>query len=279
MDAPVRITTPLARELLRKRYPSPEWALMDEVAPSTGGGTGYADAVAVNLWRSGGHAVHGHEIKVSRSDWLRELKQPGKADPVMAYCDFWWLVCPKDVADESEIPLTWGWMVPQSNGFRIARKAPRLQPKPLDRAFFASIVRRGFEASESIARGLVADEMNRVRQTSQKAIDDGIAAGTRHIREEIESLRAQLVELKQHTGIEIGRYSSIDIGVLKLAQSLHRLNGYGDKVMFSRLLAMADGLEKAAAQVRKACAESDPEAPPAAEVPAPTQRHRDQQNA
>lgn len=252
--AAASVSTQSVRELMKKRYPAPEWALLEEVAPHTGGGTGYADAVAINLWRSSGHAIHGFEIKTSRSDWLRELKQPAKADPVMQYCDFWWLVSPRDAAQESEIPLTWGWLVVQSNGFRVARKAARLEPKPLNRGFFASLVRRGFEASQSIAAGLVRDELNHIRKTSQQTIDDGVKSGTRHIREELDALRAQVADLKAHTGIEIGRYTSIDIGTVKMAQALRRLQGYGDKVMFSRLIDMAAQLESAAAEVRKACA-------------------------
>lgn len=248
-------STSTVRDLMRKRYAAPEWALMEEVAPVTGGGTGYADAVAVNLWHSGGHAIHGFEIKSSRSDWLRELKQPGKADPVMRFCDFWWLVSPKDVASEAEIPLTWGWLVVQANGLRVARKAPRLEPKELNRGFFASLVRRGFESSDRIAEDLVRDELTRMRQESKQAIDDGIKQGTRYIREELESVRAQLVQLKEHTGIEVGQYSSLDIASIKLAQALKRLHGYGNNAMFSRLLDMAGQLENAADGIRKACAE------------------------
>lgn len=72
-------------EMLRRKYPSPEWAFMQEVAPRPIGGR-YADVVAVNLWSSRGYAIHGFELKVSRSDWLRELKQPEKAEPIFRYC-------------------------------------------------------------------------------------------------------------------------------------------------------------------------------------------------
>ena len=97
------------KALLRNRYPIDEWALAFEVAPETGGGTRRADAVAMNMWRSRGHAIHGFEFKVSRSDWLRELKDPSKADAVAQYCDYWWLVVDGDhILKENELPEGWG---------------------------------------------------------------------------------------------------------------------------------------------------------------------------
>jgi len=47
-----------------------------------------ADYVAMDLWPSKGLALHGHEIKVSRSDWLRELKEPEKAAEFIPWMNF-----------------------------------------------------------------------------------------------------------------------------------------------------------------------------------------------
>lgn len=53
--------------------------------------------------------ILGFEVKVSRSDWLSELKKPEKADSLARYCDRWYLVIsdPKIVKD-GELPPTWG---------------------------------------------------------------------------------------------------------------------------------------------------------------------------
>lgn len=87
------------------------------------------DFLAVACWQSLGFAVHGHEIKVSRSDWLRELKKPHKARFSMARCDYWWLAAPPGVAKPEEIPLGWGFIELGPNGFRVIMKAPRLRTK------------------------------------------------------------------------------------------------------------------------------------------------------
>ena len=100
------------RELLRKRYPSQAWALMWEVGDATGARhSRWADALAMSLWPTHGLRLHGFEIKVSRGDWLRELKDPSKAEAIAQYCDHWWLVTADDsIAKKEELPPNWGWM-------------------------------------------------------------------------------------------------------------------------------------------------------------------------
>lgn len=52
-----------------------------EHAPTTAfGASAIADLIVVDCWRGRDiHPILGHEIKTARSDWLRELHNPGKA--------------------------------------------------------------------------------------------------------------------------------------------------------------------------------------------------------
>jgi hypothetical protein len=65
---------------LRKKYPAAAWAFLEQVANGTGYAKKYrwADALAMGLWPSRGMELHGIEVKVSRSDWLRELENPAR---------------------------------------------------------------------------------------------------------------------------------------------------------------------------------------------------------
>src|ERR1700722_2637360 len=98
--------------MLAARYPSPEWATFFEVQNGTGWEHNRpgkkarrADALAFGIWPSRGYAVHGFEIKRSRSDWLRELTDVAKADAIGSFCDRWWLVvADTKVALDSEGP-------------------------------------------------------------------------------------------------------------------------------------------------------------------------------
>lgn len=85
------------------------------------------DALAVDLWPSSGHVIHGFEVKVSRSDWLTELKDPEKAEAFKPYCDHWWLVTPTADIVRGDLPRGWGHLVATPAGsLRVRAAAPKL---------------------------------------------------------------------------------------------------------------------------------------------------------
>lgn len=146
MTAP-RYTSADVRKAIKARYSAPEWATFFEVANGTGStGTNYADALAMNLFPSRGLRLHGFEIKVSRSDWLGELKKPHKSDAIQRYCDHWWIVTPADIVKDGELPPTWGHLVLKGNGLNCVVKAPQLDRQPWEPAFLAALLRRAHEA-------------------------------------------------------------------------------------------------------------------------------------
>ncbi|MDD5013815.1 MAG: hypothetical protein PHW73_01770 [Atribacterota bacterium] len=131
---------------LRAKYPYPENAFISEFR----GGTGWeresrADAIAMNLWPSKGLELIGFEIKTSRQDWLRELKNVKKCEPIKNFCDRWYVVYDEQgiIVDwKDEIPEDWGLMyLAYNDKFVIKKEAPKLNPKPIDRLFLASIMR------------------------------------------------------------------------------------------------------------------------------------------
>lgn len=246
--APVVLNTPHARAMLRKRYAVPEWAFMEEVAPATGGGTRYADGIAVNLWQSRGHAVHGFEIKVSRSDWLRELKDPAKAEPLYRYCDHWWIVAPRGIVKDGELPPTWGLLELRESSLVQIVAAPRLEPQPIGRSFFASLMRRGFEQLDSLAELKVREARNEVEKRVREATEQRVRDSTRELQE----LKGQLAKFEAETGLTFNRYSGPPIGTIRLAQKLQLLDGYRGDGSLARLSQIAGELERAASTVREA---------------------------
>lgn len=84
-----------------------EWFIGKEL--SDGAQRRRIDVVAINMWLSRGRRVIGHEVKVDRADWLKELRQP-KADPWFAVCDEWFIVAPQGVLHEHEVPQNWGYL-------------------------------------------------------------------------------------------------------------------------------------------------------------------------
>lgn len=101
--------------LLRERHTRPgnggggEFAFLTHVRNRAGfNATRTFDAVAINLWPSKGLTIEIFEVKVSRSDWLRELKKPDKAAPALALGDYFSVVAPAGCVKPDELPERWG---------------------------------------------------------------------------------------------------------------------------------------------------------------------------
>lgn len=107
------------RQVMRRRWNRDTgYALAFEVADQCGyDATRRLDAVAIGLWTSTQLQVHAFEIKVSRADLLRELRNPGKALTAARFCDTFSLVVPKGVrVGIDALPPEWGL-------YRILHKA------------------------------------------------------------------------------------------------------------------------------------------------------------
>ncbi|MDH5667852.1 MAG: hypothetical protein OEY86_07575 [Nitrospira sp.] len=188
----------IERELI-KRYPSGEYAYFSQVRNGTGftKDTRTADAMCLSLWPSRGLELSGFEIKVSRSDWLSELKDPKKADELSQYCDYWYIVAPADIVPISELPATWGLMAWNGKRWKVTHANRRLTPIPLDRSFIASLAR-------NFASGMVpASQITNL--ASEQAQELARMAGIRQERElkELQDLKNRVVEFEKESGVRI----------------------------------------------------------------------------
>lgn len=134
--------------LLRARYSpingnGPRYVYAAEVRNRAGfDATRTADFIAMDLWPSKGLALHGHEVKVSRSDWLRELKEPEKAEAFRPYMDFWWLVvADRAIVRDGELPDGWGLLAPAGPWLRVVVTAPRQKAEPMPKSMMAAFLR------------------------------------------------------------------------------------------------------------------------------------------
>lgn len=103
------------------------------------------DAVALNAWPSRGMELHGIEIKVSRGDWLRELRDPVKTEIIRSNVDRIFVAAPEGVVrpdlDGDVLGSEWGW-IDQAGTVRV--QSPDLTPiggPTLPRPFVAAMVR------------------------------------------------------------------------------------------------------------------------------------------
>lgn len=151
----MRLTERDVLDLLHQRYSalsmgSRRFACAEQVPSWVGwkhpqGGYGNprrADFIAQDCLPHKGLLLHGHEVKVSRSDWLTELRDPLKAETVKRYCDRWWLVVSDKDIVRDDLPDGWGLLAPDRTGrLRVFRSAPPLTPEPTPPAFRAALMR------------------------------------------------------------------------------------------------------------------------------------------
>lgn len=189
--------------LLQKRFPPNEYALLAEVRDQAGhSAVRTADGVAMNLWPSRGLELEGIEIKSYRSDWLRELKDPEKAEKLFKYCDRWWLVAAAEhVVEVSEVPNAWGFMVVKGKRLMTIKPAPKLTPTaPLDRSFIAALLKRA-------VKGMIS--VDSIDDKIQEARDEAIKDWQKQRDHELDDLRRvrdQYEAFKTASGISIDRH-------------------------------------------------------------------------
>lgn len=203
--------TPDVKAALRARFIAPEWSLFFEVADATGSRQSrWADAVAMNLYPSRGLELHGFEIKVSRSDWLRELKDPTKSAPVQRYCNRWWIICPDGVIKPGELPPTWGhYEVKPGGAIRQVVAAPKLEAEAVTKEFMAALVRRAGAVDEEEVRSTVRAEVERQRANDRDSIEREVKSRSSEADRAIE----QLKEIVEFAGQDYKRWiNSKEIG-------------------------------------------------------------------
>lgn len=202
------MTEPDVLRVLAARYAAPSYAFVAGVRNATGFARSVrtADALAFGLWPSRGMEIEGFEIKVSRSDWLRELKEPAKSHEIQRYCDRWWVVAPPDVVDDAEMPPTWGLLVCAATRVRTERPAPQLVAEPLSKTFVASVM-RSFTTHYVLPES-IADRVAAAKEEERKALAYEREAAAR----DLVRLRDKVQEFEAAAGVAIDRWDRGSVG-------------------------------------------------------------------
>lgn len=106
-----------------------------------------ADFLVQDTWgnygpESGRHPILGFEVKVSRSDYLRELKDLSKSEPFRLVCTEWYVVVSDRAIVRDDLPDGWGLLVANSRGLMCVQKsAINPTPEPVPRGLMAGFLR------------------------------------------------------------------------------------------------------------------------------------------
>lgn len=192
---------------LRNRYDDNGWsyAFLEQVSDGTGKDCNrWADALAVQLWTSRGLEIIGFEIKVSRQDWIKELKQPQKADAIAKYCHRWYLVVgDTNIVQFGELPMNWGLMAPYTKkSLKIVKPAViNKNPKPVDMSFLCAILRR-------TTQQLTDRAVKNVEY--QRGYDEGFKHGKEELdylreskNEQLDTLQNKIKDFQERSGVNI----------------------------------------------------------------------------
>lgn len=233
--------------LLRLRYTAPEWAFMAQVRNGTGFSrkvTRTADALAMSLYPSRGLHLHGFEVKVSRSDFTKELKTPEKAEDIARFCSFWWIVAPDtNVAPVELVPANWGLLVIKGDGLTVAKQATIKEAAPIDVPMLASIFRNISESM--LPRDSLTDWKRDVEATARVNAEQtwktqiGVLEG--RMKRDAELMRT----VEKALGCRLSEWTMES--ELKAIQLARTLSGRGKNVVDSlvRLIAEMDAIKPA----------------------------------
>lgn len=147
-------------ELLEMRHPvngMGEWATFRELNIGTGSfGGRFIDFFAMNLWPSKNYLKIAYEVKVSRADFTKELKDPQKREGAERIANECYFVVPSGLLQFDEIPQGWGLLVMQKDGLKCVKKAMQRKLEQLPEAFVMSLARRVTDKPAPVA--LIRDE-------------------------------------------------------------------------------------------------------------------------
>lgn len=230
---------------LKNKYSPPDYAFLSQVRNQTGysgsDGIRTVDGLAMGLWGSRGIDLMGFEIKVSRSDFLSELKQPDKSDAIAKFCDYWFIVAPKGMVKIEELPITWGLIEPYGSGLRIKKQGVKLESKPMTRNFLASIFR-------SLTTGVVlkSEVQAMVREQVKEKIRSKEWEADKRIREcESNEKELRLFEKLVGKSIDLFWGDDFDKYALALKQVVAGNDGKDNLIKLKeKALKIADDIEK-----------------------------------
>jgi hypothetical protein len=189
-------------QLLKVRYPIPSWALLPQVGNTTGSGVGrWADAVAMSCWPSLGLKFIGFEIKVSRGDWLGEIRNGEKSNAIFKFCDYWYIVVSEEsIVQPGELPPTWGLLAAKGGRLHCITEAPMLQPQEFTKGFVASILRNTVECATPEAR--LKAEYERGLEEGRKDGQESGSYGMQSLQEKHDRLLQTLTIFEKKTGLK-----------------------------------------------------------------------------
>jgi len=193
---------------LRQKYGGKDYVLIPQVRNQTGFNRHVrtADALAVSLWPSRGIDVHGFEFKDSRADWLKELKEPAKAEEIGRFCSFWWLVVSDPaIFTPDELPPLWGAIHATGGTVNVLKKAPRREAQEPTWVFVAAVLRAASEVvtDEAQIQKRINAAVAAQADSHYKSLQQATQRARESVGRELETLQRRIAAFEEASGVDI----------------------------------------------------------------------------
>lgn len=135
------------------------WIYFDECPVGTGWkGSNYIDGYVIGVWPSEQNRRIAYEVKVSRQDFLNEMKKPLKRRPALFFSNEFYFVAPKGMLKPQEIPIECGLIEYTETSADENDRLVTVVPAPFRESvrptwnFAAALMRRLHERAEVAVR-------------------------------------------------------------------------------------------------------------------------------
>lgn len=186
-------------EKLRGRYAPDSYMLIEQAPDDVMRQGSKLDVLVCSLWRSRGFELHGIEIKVSVSDWRRELKEHAKADWWWRHVHRFYVAAPSDVAAliANELPAGWGLLAANGAGVRVLREIAPRTPEPMPWVVTLGLLRAAASAG-----------VNALARARDEGYARGLELGTKRdvddiSRRDLDALRSRVQRFEERSGLKI----------------------------------------------------------------------------
>lgn len=247
---------------LRRHYIAPSGMPGGVFVPECGkngawGASSRCDALYAGFTSTSGRILIGHEVKVSRADWLHELKQLEKADEWADQCHAWYLVVAEPgIVHDGELPNGWGLMAPTS---KTRTRLTILTPARIhaDRNPSWDAVRSMMARLDTLQAAAVAEHWKVAQADINAQVEQRLAARPLPVTSPEDQHRLRRVdELEASLGITVSDWDATDrlfIQPSRLAQAVKLLEALEQAGhSYQGLGRLADQLAKHSTHLRDA---------------------------
>lgn len=208
-------------DCLHGRWPDDQYLFIEEAPQNSARQGRKIDALVVSLWASRGHEIDAVEVKVSMSDFKRELDGyvdprgkkhggPEKADWWWHHCNRYWIACPVKIAPKIQelLPEAWGLLAVEDGKCRVVVKAPKHPAEPFDWMESIGLMRAAANAGVNALERSRSSGYSQGFDAGKKSA--GYEQGAERLQGSLESLQAVVNTYKDATGIDLNAcYGSV----------------------------------------------------------------------